>query len=187
MEVLVFRSRAILLHHASREETAVLLISPLEPITQEDVLKIVDLEKLSHRKRLERLIELRTVRQSLIDRFRASGLSENEALLRTSDELERLGYYPKSPKILAVRTAETVEDLPVFTISQMEFTVGLFQDIEQAIAGEGQEVDFSGRYIRHRDFDTSERINAWLKIGETRFYADTPSGTYLMEIRRHDR
>ena len=37
--------------------------------------------------------------------------------------------------------------------------MGLFQDIEQGIAHPGEEADFNGSYITHRDYNTSRLLN----------------------------
>ena len=61
--------------------------------------------------------------------------------------------------------------MPVFEITETEFVVGLFSDIRQAIAAPGTAVEKNmGSYIRHRDFDTSARLNAYLKTGARQFY-----------------
>ena len=52
---------------------------------------------------------------------------------------------------------------PVFTISDEEFRVGLFQDIERAIQHPGTAEEKGGTYVLHQNYDTSGRINAYLK------------------------
>ena len=60
---------------------------------------------------------------------------------------------------------------------------GVFPDIEKAIASPGTEIDKSGRYIVHRDYTTSARLNAWLDGGAREFVVRFRGATYRIEVR----
>jgi hypothetical protein len=129
----------------------------------------------SQKEEIERLRALRKAHRDTLKKFMDAGLSEGDALLRTGREMERLGFYPKRPTITArllgpEEKRSAGDDVPIFDISEREFTVGLFRDIREAIENPGVEADKSmGLYVRHRDFTTSELLNAYLK-GEGRVF-----------------
>lgn len=104
--------------------------------------------------------------------FKRQGLREGEALLRTLDEMERLGLYPKDPKFIAREVNQQKNGVHLFHISEQEFFVGMFQDIDKAIRKPGTEIDFWGNYVRNRDFDKSEKLNGFFKNGGTEFYGE---------------
>jgi hypothetical protein len=131
------------------------------------------LQNVIRRPDIERAERIRITYADLVARNRAAGLPEGEAMLRAGKEMERLGYYPKSASIVA-RPVECASQSPLFHISDMEFKVGLFPDIEKAIASPGTEIDKSiGTYITHRDYDTSRRLNEFL--------ADERDATFYVE------
>ncbi len=118
----------------------------------------------------------------------ADGAGENEALLRAGKEMERLGYYPRSAYLVAreIRSEARADSVgPMFEIAAEEFQVGLFPDLERAIAHPGEEVDASmGGYIVHRDFTTSERLNAFLEQGGRVFEVRTGGRRYEVTLVR---
>ncbi len=64
----------------------------------------------------------------------------------------------------------------------MEFRVGLFQDIEAALASPGTEVRFGAPYLSHRDFTTSEALNAFFQAGGHDFYLETDAGVAALHL-----
>jgi hypothetical protein len=119
-----------------------------------------------------------------VEKFKAEGFSEGEAMLKAGDELEKMGLYPKSPRITARGVEKPAGDHVEFPISTDEFRYGLFPDIEKAIHEPGTEVRFWGNYISHRDYETSKRINEYLSTGNAQFYVITGGKTYLMTVTR---
>ncbi len=131
---------------------------------------------------------LSTTRQRLMEEFRAQGMLEGDAALATIDEMRRLGFYPKPTTIVAELIDEAAAANYLargwrrFAISEQEFLVGLFQDIERALDRSGEEIEFFGRYTRHRDFDTSEALNAHLKTRPEGFVLDAGERIFAMTI-----
>lgn len=142
----------------------------------------------SRRADIERIEEIERVNRELVAKFRAEGASEGDAMLRASKEMQRLGFYPKSPTFTARLMAhgEPLDPaIPAFDIEPMQFTVGLFPDIERAIATPGTEVekDWTG-YIIHDDYDTSQKLNAFLETGAARFYIRYDNQIFEITIDR---
>ncbi len=125
---------------------------------------------VSGKARHDRIEELKRIERERLAVHRAQGLNEGAAMLQAGRDLRDLGFYPKPQRWVAtLLTPQQVGDytaLPRLDIADMEFTVGLFPDLEQAMAAPATEIDkgFS-RYLRHRDYDTSERLNALLAAG----------------------
>jgi hypothetical protein len=143
------------------------------------------LQERSRRPRIERGREMRRVKRDLVNTYRAEGLREGEALLKSNDRMEELGYYPKSPRLIAKALDGSVRDTPIFEISEQEFRVGMFTDIKAAIDAPGAAVKKSmGKYIVHRDFTTSRRLNAWLAKGNTSFVVRHAGTDYRMTLTR---
>jgi hypothetical protein len=145
----------------------------------------------SRRPGIERDQAMRRTHEELLQKYKAMGMGEVQALLRTGKDMQRLGYYPKTHTIVARRlgreeAARTDLDKDaLFSIAKGEMEAGIFQDIERAIASPGQEIDkdFTD-YVTHRDYSTSARLNAFLKTGKTRFYVRHLGNTYELTIRR---
>ena len=64
--------------------------------------------------------------------------------------------------MVATRAATATTGAPVFTITDQEFLVGIFNDIREAIDRPGEEIEKAGAYVIHSDFDTSRQINQYL-------------------------
>ena len=142
------------------------------------------LQPISRRAEIERIETIKSTYADLVARGRAAGRNEGQAMLDAGKEMQRLGLYPKTPTLAATR-AGCADLSPVFTISDMEFKVGLFQDIEQAIASPGTDVDKSmGDYITHRDYTTSREINEYLKRGRTTFGVRARGECWRLTIQR---
>jgi hypothetical protein len=142
----------------------------------------------SNRTRIERSRELTRVRTDLVDKHKAQGLNDGEAILRANDDMEELGYRPKSPRILATPLEELPPDVRVFEIPNEYFRVGLFQDIAAAIAAPDSEVKTStGTYLKYYDDEVGLRLKEWRNAGNDRFAVRTGGALYLLEVRRFDR
>ena len=128
------------------------------------------IDERSNYAQITRIRTFRRTQSELVARFRAQGLSEGEALLRTSKELQRLGFLPKSPTITARPVGAAGDGVPLFEIADLEMASGVFPDIEKAIASPGDEVDKTmGKYVIHRDYTTSAALNALLAERAERF------------------
>ncbi len=118
--------------------------------------------------------EMARIQRERVAAYRAQGLTEVEALLRAGRDLRDLGYYPKPQRWVATaltpQALEAYGGLQRLDLAEMEFKVGLFPDLEQAMASPGTEIDRRfGRYLRHRDYDSSERLNTLLETGTSEF------------------
>jgi hypothetical protein len=179
--VLNYRNRAVLLYEKETGRLDVLYAGDRFDLSS---LGSIPVAEYSHRKEIERAWRLRETERHLVERFRAKGFPEGEAMLKAGDEIEKMGLYPKTPKILARTVRAPGADHPLFRISRKEFLYGLFPDIEKALKAEGSEVRFWGNYITHRDFDTSRKLNAYLAGGNSMFYVETGGKTFLLTISR---
>lgn len=142
------------------------------------------LAPLSRRSAIERAETVRTTYAALVERGRRGGLPEGEAMLAAGREMQRLGFYPKSTTLVA-HAQPCVEGSTRFTITDEQFRVGLFPDIEKAIARPDQEIEKSmGAYITHRDYTTSQAINAFLDAGHTQFVVEARGGCWQVTIQR---
>jgi hypothetical protein len=141
------------------------------------------LASFSRRADIERMQTMTRTYERLVAEGKARGLNEGAAMLEANKRMEDLGYYPKSPTITA-HPAECEGVSPVFTISDEEFRVGLFQDIERAIQHPGTDEERGGTYVRHRDYDTSERINQYLSDRrDATFYVDGHGGCWQLVVK----
>lgn len=144
-----------------------------------------DVAPLSRRPDIERAQTITQTYAALVARGIASGVNEGTAMLQANKEMERLGYFPRTPSLTATKTTCAADGPPTFEISDEELRVGLFQDIGNALAHPGEAVDKeSGDYIRHQSFDTSQRINDYLADrGHTTFVVKRGQTCWLMAIR----
>jgi len=142
------------------------------------------LEPLSRRADIERAERIRTTYAGLVARGMASGLPEGQAMLRAGEEMSRLGLFPKTTMLVAEKIGCGGPD-PVFEIADEEFAVGLFSDIERALASPGVEVQKSmGPYITHRDYTTSRRINEWVEGGRSELSIRARGACWRLKIVR---
>jgi hypothetical protein len=136
----------------------------------------------SRREAIEHVAMLEKTYADLVAEGRAQGLSEGAAMLQAGKGMQRLGLYPKTPTITAVTSACDALQ-PVFHISDEEFRVGLFQDIQQAIDHPGEAADFNGNYVTHRDYATSRVVNDFLTDRSHReFLVDGRGGCWRLSI-----
>lgn len=163
-EVMLHGNQVILLElleNGVSQQIRVVRSSGAEPLNMEMIRD--NLVYLRMRPRLEKLEKTRQTKKQLEESYIAIGMSTYQARLRAIDDLEELGFIPKSTRIVARPIDKPLIDIPVFTISDDEFKVGLFQDIDQAIDSPGKQVRHWGNYLIHRDFTTSRFINAHLE------------------------
>ena len=145
------------------------------------------IQKSSVRPAIERLQAMLRTHEELLQKYRAEGMGENQALLRVGKDMQRLGYYPKTPTIVARRLSrdEEIDKNALFSIAKDEMASGVFPDIEKAIASPGEEIDYDGTgYHIHRDYSTSARLNTFLATRPTRFYVRYLGETYELTIKR---
>jgi hypothetical protein len=153
---------AILLLDHNRRQAEVLIRNAAYNRLYPEGPQFESLLEFSRKQDVDRLNEMRQTRQDLVASFRAQGLNEGAALLAAGKEMARLGWWPTSPAVTAREVSAFPPGLRVFKIDPMELRVGLFPDLEEAMTHPGEPVDRSGRYLRHRDFSTSEELNAFL-------------------------
>lgn len=154
-----------------------------------------ELEPLARRADIERIQELKDTHQRLMREALAEGMSESEASLEVIRRMRELGYYPEPPQLVARLLSEGDLDSlrvrqeldPVFAITQMQFTVGLFQDIEKALESPGEPVEKSmGKYVIHDDYTTSQELNKFLQRGGDLFYVETNGQVFELKIEKPD-
>ncbi|MGB0747631.1 MAG: hypothetical protein ACPGO3_02705 [Magnetospiraceae bacterium] len=145
-----------------------------------------DYDGLLRRTEIERLQLLTDTRRDLIAKFTAEGMNEGAATLAANTAMQEMNLLPRPPSLTATPVPDsTAEGRTVFDISAMEFTVGLFADIAQAISHPGTAVEKGGTYLRHQDFDTSERLNQWLADGNRKFLIRTDAGLFELNVTRY--
>jgi hypothetical protein len=141
------------------------------------------LTPFSRRAEIERSKMIQDTYTGLVARGRAAGLPDGDARLRAGEEMSRLGLFPKRTSLVAEQAA--CDAVPLFDISDDQFTVGLFPDIERAIAMPGTDVDKSmGSYITHREYRTSAQINEWIDGGHDQFSVRARGACWRLTIRR---
>jgi hypothetical protein len=140
------------------------------------------LAPLSRRRDIEHAETVRRTYADLTARGRQSGLPEGEALLEAGRQMQRLGLFPKSTSLTAHR--QECGTRPAWIqISDEQFQVGLFPDIERAITRPDEEVAKSiGAYIVHRDYGTSQEINALLAAGQSELFVAARGGCWRLTL-----
>lgn len=161
-----FPAALVLLDHSDRS-IHVLLRGPAYARRYPDGPALETLMTVSRKADYDHVQQMNRIQEERVATYRAQGLGEGKALLRTGRDLRDLGFYPKPQRwvatLLDAAQLATYARLPRLDIDEMEIKVGLFPDLERAMAAPGTEVDkgFS-RYIRHRDYANSDRLNALL-------------------------
>ena len=137
----------------------------------------------SNRQQIEKVRDFRKVQADLVARFMAEeGLGEGEAILRAYDEMEKLGYLPRKPRITATLVQDMPSDVTVFNIPRLYLDVGLFQDIAKAIETPGTEVKAGlGTYLKYEDDDLGPRLRAFREAGGNRFGVRVEERSFLIE------
>ena len=181
---------ALVAHSAATSELKVLLATPTCDRVYPNGIRFSDVAELSRRKQIERIKLLKSTHDLLMQQAQAEGLTEYEASLKVTLQMQDLGFYARPPQLVAqalsrqrARALEQQGALePLFSITEMEFRVGLFQDIERAIKAPGAEVERSGRYVIHRDYSNSQKLNRFFESGERLFYVETQGRTYRLKL-----
>jgi hypothetical protein len=145
-----------------------------------------ELLAVSRKPDFDRVRAMIALERERVDAYQRAGASEGEAMLRAGRDLRDAGYYPKperwiaSPLSAARRSAHA--NVPRVDIDPMEIRVGLFPDLEEAMASPGVEVDRFGTYLRHRDYATSERLNALLQAGTRELVIAVEDRAFLFRL-----
>ena len=181
---------AIVALHSSSTEVRVLLKDSACDRVYPDGISPTDVEQYSRRDDIERIQDFKDAYERLTAEGLAAGMTPHEASSYVTRGMRELGHYDTPPQLVArllserevaaLRREQALE--PIFTIIDMQFTVGLFRDIEQAIRNPGQEFDKAGKYIIHNDYTTSQELNAALGNGVEQFYVEYFGRTYEMKI-----
>jgi hypothetical protein len=174
LEVMVLRGEegfnaAIVLLDHDRRQAEVLVRNKAYRHLYPEGAQFEALLEFSRKQEIDRLNELRRTRQELVAAFRAQGMKEGAALLAAGKEMARLGWWPTPAAITAREVAAFPDQLRVFTIDPMELRVGLFGDLKEAMDHPGEPVERRGRYLHHRDYSTSEKLNAFLETKPEEF------------------
>ena len=181
---------ALVAHNAKTSELKVLLATSTCDRVYPAGIHFSDVEQFSRREQIERIKLLKSTHDELMQQAQAEGLTEYEASLKVTLQMQDLGFYARPPQLVAqaldeqealsLRKQGALE--PLFSITEMEFRVGLFQDIERAIKAPGTEVERSGRYVIHRDYSNSQKLNRFFESGGRLFYVQTQGRTYRLEL-----
>ena len=183
---------ALVAHNAATSELKVLLATPTCDRLYPAGIRFSDVEQFSKREQIERIRLLKSTKERLERQALAQGLTEHGASLKAIDQMQELGFYARPPQLVAqalsrqqVHALEQQGALePLFSITEMEFRVGLFQDIERAIKAPGTEVERSGRYVIHRDYSNSQKLNRFFASGERLFYVETQGRRYSLRLTK---
>ena len=136
----------------------------------------------SQRKQIDKARNFRRVQAELVARFRAEGLKEGDAILRAYDEMERMGYLPRKPRITATPLEKPPENLPAFEIPARYLDAGLFQDIAKAVGSPGSAVRTGlGTYLAYGNDDLGPRLKAFREGGGNRFAVRIDGRLFLIE------
>jgi len=146
---------------------------------------IEELLAVSRKPQLDREAAFKAKYDERVAAHRAAGLSEGDAALRSDEDLEDLGFLPRTPRLVAREVGTSAdESLPLYDISEPEMASGIFNDLSEAIASPGTEVRKSQyEYIVHRDYDNSRKLNAYVGGGGRAFFVRFRGRVYRMEIR----
>lgn len=183
---------AVVAFNSASGEIKPLIKSPEFDSVYPGGLAVADMAQLTKREGIERIERLESAHAELLKKALAEGMPETAAHLKVIHQMEELGYYPRSPYCTAAELGaeesaalrETGRD-DVFTISETEFTAGLYPGIEKAIESPGEEVDCStGQYIRYEGYDTSDRLNKFLDGDGAIFYVERQGQLYRFVLHR---
>ena len=138
---------------------------------------------------MERTQAITRTREELQQKYTAMGLGQVQMELRIIKDLQRLGYYPKPSTIVARRLSgdeiTKIDKDALFNIAKDEMASGIFPDIEKAVASPGEEIDqYTSEYYTHRDYNTTARLNPYLKTGKLKFYVRYLGETYELTIKK---
>ena len=147
---------------------------------------VTSVHEQSVRAMLERRALLASTHAELLADARRRGLSEGDAALEAIRGMQRLGLYPKPTQLVAAPAADRRSGtMPIVDITDEEFRVGLFSDIQRALEHPGEPVDkHPGPYLVHDDFSTSRQLNEYLAAGETTFLVRARGRLWRLTIER---
>ena len=182
-EIVGYKNQALILLDSGTQARRPLRVSHFGGAKLAAEILTADLRDYSHRAQLERSRTIRETYANTVADLRVQGLSEGEAMLQANDEMEKKGYYPKTPKLVATKVDAARQGVRVFEITNDEFRFGLFQDIGEAITRPGSEVHFHGKYITHRYFGTSRQLNEHLDAGNRTFIVKCDKGLFLLTVQ----
>ena len=182
-EIVDYKGQALILYDSVTQKRTLLRVSRTNGSQLREEIATADLKDHLHRTQLERSRTIRETYAGTVAGLEAQGLPEGAAMLQANDEMEKRGYYPKTPKLEAKKIESIQPGIAIFAITKDEFRFGLFPDIEEAITKPGTEVHFSGKYITHRDFDTSRKLNDYLAAGNKTFIVRTGNDMFLLSLQ----
>ena len=163
-----FNAAIVLLDHDRRQAEVLVRNKAFRHLYPEGA-QFKALLEFSRKQEIDRLNEMRRTRQELVAAFRDQGMTEGAALLAAGKEMARLGWWPTPAAVTAREVSAFPDQLRVFTIDPMELRVGLFADLKEAMDHPGEPVERRGRYVRHRDYSTSEELNTFLETKPEEF------------------
>ena len=131
-----------------------------------------------NRERYDRLRDFTNTQERLIRQFKNQGMTESEAYLASLDDLERLGYIPKTRRLTAEKVSSPIPGLPTIEIKEPNFEFGLFPDIEEAIKNPGKRVKYQGSYLTGPDpvYGNSKKLNELIGSGQREFLIKNSDG-----------
>lgn len=128
------------------------------------------LASLSRRRDIERVRHLTEVRDRLQQQHESEGMREGEASLATISDMESMGLLPLPNGIIANKIDKAPAESTVFTIPADYFRVGLFQDLQGAMATPGKRVRSStGDYLVYANDNIGVRLRNW-RADHKQFY-----------------
>lgn len=181
-----FPSAIALLVHASGQ-IRIVVAAPAFASTYPDGPSRDELMKISRKADHDRVQAMTRIQREREALYRSQGMLPGEATLKAYRDLRDLGYVGKPPRWIARRLTAAelaaTSTAPRFDVDEMEFRVGLMHDIAQAIAQPGVEIDHDvGRYITHRDFPNSGRLNAVLEKGAAEVVIGYRGEAYVLTL-----
>jgi hypothetical protein len=181
-----FPSAIALLDHATKQIRVVISAPVYESIYPNGPMldELMQVSRKADHDRVQAITRIQREREAL---YQSQGMLPGAAILRANRDLRDLGYFGKPPRWIARRlTAADVaaaSSTPRFDVDEMEFKVGLMQDIAKAIAQPGVEIDWDGgRYITHRDYPNAGKLNGALEKGATEIVVGYRGDAYLLTL-----
>ena len=136
----------------------------------------------SRREAIEHAAMLEKTYKDLVAEGRAQGLSEGAALLQAGKGMQRLGLYPKTPTITAPAPPATRSSRSSTSLTR-SFVWGCSRTSSRPSQHPGEEADFNGSYVTHRDYNTSRLLNDFLADRAHReFLVDGRGGCWRLRI-----
>lgn len=191
VRALDFSPCALVEYTAASGEVRILQQTPVCARAFPQGIPVPVVETFSNREQVERALAFETTEEELRQQAQARGLRQGATEMEVIRGMRERGFYRQRPQLVArPLTDEEIADLhgrdqlqPLFVISETEFQVGLLPDLEAALRSPGEPAEkHMGRYVIHRDFTTSRRLNEFLAAGGTRFYVARAGHTYQLTL-----